>query len=434
MTANKILPLFTVIIPTKDRADYLHQTLRTCILQDYENLEIIVSDDGSIDHTRQVVEEFASKDSRVRYISPGANVGMWANFEFALRNIKPGFVMALGGDDGILPGGITAMNRILQETGSELLSWSAPSFIYPGVKGASGQLALYANRGRVQTGVKKINSETFLRRQYETLHYLSDQESPMFYVKGVASTRLIDKVKARSADGRFYSCSTPDGYSGIVLAGEVDEYIHSNRPFTIYGVSPSSQGLNYLSDSGKSKVQSKDFFHKVRHMPMHAELASQPYSPLITLMTADYLLTTRDLAGWPGYKGMINFRDLISLSIAELTNGLWANNLVDRELKIIYEISKKYDLDNYFIEKISTAKKDNRQPLQGNAISPKMLFLDGNQFGVRNIFEAALFVESLHKLLPNMSFRYLVEIFKNSINYWLKSKTKKYPISKNSWK
>ena len=59
-------PLFTVIIPTKDRAKYLFHTLRTCTIQDYDNLEIIVSDDGSTDNTREVVEEAASKDPRVR--------------------------------------------------------------------------------------------------------------------------------------------------------------------------------------------------------------------------------------------------------------------------------------------------------------------------------------------------------------------------------
>ena len=35
---------------------------------------------------------------------------------------------------------------------------------------------------------------------------------------------LIEQVKSRTADGRFYSCPTPDGYSGIVLAGEVEKF------------------------------------------------------------------------------------------------------------------------------------------------------------------------------------------------------------------
>ena len=92
-------PRFTVIIPTKDRAPYLNQTLRTCRMQEYENLEVIVSDDGSTDNTREVVLEAARIDPRIRYVSPGAGAGMRDNFEFALDCVKPGYVIALGGDD-----------------------------------------------------------------------------------------------------------------------------------------------------------------------------------------------------------------------------------------------------------------------------------------------------------------------------------------------
>ena len=49
-------PRFTVIIPVHNRSSYLYQTLRTCANQNYENLEIIVSDDCSIDDTKRMVD------------------------------------------------------------------------------------------------------------------------------------------------------------------------------------------------------------------------------------------------------------------------------------------------------------------------------------------------------------------------------------------
>ena len=122
MSSRDPNPLFTVIIPTKDRAPYLYHTLRTCSLQEYENLEIMVSDDGSVDDTRAVVEEAARKDPRIRYVTPGAGVGMLGNFEFALDQVKPGYVIALGGDDGLLPHGIRGMRDVLNDTGQEMLS------------------------------------------------------------------------------------------------------------------------------------------------------------------------------------------------------------------------------------------------------------------------------------------------------------------------
>src|SRR6267143_407247 len=130
MAKQESNPLFTVIIPAKDRAPYLHQTLRTCSLQEYENLEIIVSDDGSVDDTQAVVEEAARKDPRIRYVTPGTGVGMLDNFEFALAQVKPGYVMALGADDGLLPHGIRGMWEVLRDTGQEMLAWPPPVYFY----------------------------------------------------------------------------------------------------------------------------------------------------------------------------------------------------------------------------------------------------------------------------------------------------------------
>ena len=240
MTETESKPLFTVIIPTKDRAEYLHHTLRTCSNQDYENLEIIVSDDGSSDNTKAVVLEAARKDPRIRYITPGS-VGMRDNFEFALDHVKPGYVIALGGDDGILPYVVNQMWRVLEETGMELLTWRQLHFVYPGVRSGKGPLGLY------RPGKSKIlRSSEYLARQVKNLHYNNDFESPMFYIKGVVTTELVERVRSRTTDGRFYVCPTPDGFSGIVLAGEVEQYAFSGIPLTISGASPSSQGITYL--------------------------------------------------------------------------------------------------------------------------------------------------------------------------------------------
>ena len=93
-------PKITVLIPTKDRIKYLIHTLKTCTTQDYENLEIIVSDDGSTDDTKKIVNELIITEKRLRYITPQPLSGMLNNFEYALNQISSGYVLMLGGDDG----------------------------------------------------------------------------------------------------------------------------------------------------------------------------------------------------------------------------------------------------------------------------------------------------------------------------------------------
>lgn len=407
-------PRFTVIIPTKDRGDYLHHTLKTCSSQEYSNLEIIVSDDGSKDNTREVVLAAAEKDSRIKYITPGS-VGMRDNFEFALNHMSPGYVIALGGDDALLPYAIENMHNMLVDSGKEILTWRVLMFAYPAVRSGKGQLGLYRpGKSRI------VKSKEYLERQVKTLNYLGDIETPMFYIKGVVSTELIERVRRRNEDGRFYSCPTPDGFSGIVLGGEVHDYAFCGTPLTISGASPTSQGMAYLSQEEEGKKLSEHFYQTVATVPMHAELASQPYSPLITLMTADYLLTARDLPGWPGVFSEINYQSLLLKSLAELSDGLYAKNRMSRELAILNQIAEYHGLGDFFRSKVKGRRKFiERAPYVGNGITLDQILLDCDMFKIHNINEASYFAYYAYQIFSNFKISLLNDTIVNSLLYKL---------------
>jgi len=410
-------PRFTVVIPTKDRAAYLYHTLRTCASQEYDNLEIVVSDDGSTDDTRAVVEEAGRQDPRIRYVSPGAGVGMLDNFEFAIDQVKPGYVLALGGDDGLMPHGIRGMRDVLRDTEQEMLAWPAPAYFYAKTRMEMAQLVVHVKGGRPHRGQRIIDSTDFLERQARELTYVSDIESPMFYVKGVVSTDLVDRVRRRSADGRFYSCATPDGYSGIVLAGEVPTYAFSGAPFSLHGVSPTSAGVGYLAGTESARRQSEAFFQSASRRPMHPELGSQPYSPLISLMTADYLLTARDLPGWPGVAPRVDMRQLLLKGIAELQDGLFALDRVARELAILHGVALHHGLGDFFRDRVRRVRRNSRRPLEGNAVSPSRVYIDGTQHRIENVFDAAYFAYYAHAMAETLTTATLWNALTNSARY-----------------
>ena len=413
-------PYFTVIIPSKNRAEYLKHTIRTCIIQEYENLEIIISDDCSSDNTKEVVQEAMKNDTRITYYYHDKGIGMRENFEFALNKVKPGYVIALGADDGLLPNGIKNMAKVLKETGMELLTWPAALYSFPGVYDPNGQLIVYHKKG-----IKIVDSEDFLNRQVENLWYLNDIECPMFYVKGVVSTDLINKVKSRSEDGYFYSCPTPDGFSGVVLSGEVEKYAFSGEPFSIYGMTSSSQGLAYLSNEEKAKRDSESFFRDAALKPMHEELASQQYSPLITLMTADYLLTSRDLPGWPGKFKKIDFKKVIDHSFRELSLGVYGEDRIIRELKILKEIAKKHNLSEYFDKKLVTSRRyKKRDYFNGYGISPNAVFFDGKAFEINNILDAAYAASNFYSTYKIFNRKIVFNAIYRSVKFYFQSVSK----------
>jgi hypothetical protein len=421
-------PLFTVIIPTWNRGEYLRHTLRTCMMQDYERLEIVVADDASTDSTRDIVEDAARLDSRIRFAPAGTRLGMRDNFERGLSEARPGFIIVLGGDDGLLPGGISGMRETLHETGAALLTWPAPIFRYPNERDAHGQLAVYWRKGTTL-----VDSRAFLRRQAENLHYLSDVECPMFYVKGVASTSLVEQVRRRSPSGRFYASPTPDGYSGIVLAGEVATFAFTGRPLSIHGQSPDSQGQAYLSNDGRAKQRSEDFVRTVSSTPMHRELGSQPYSPLITLMTADYLLTARDLPGWPGVVPPIDFRRVVRNGIGELANGLYGDERIGRELSILRSIARQHDLEAFFRDEVRrTSRHKPRCLYDGTGVNTSGILLDAHTFGARDVFDAAHVARSAYQACLELRPGSILRTLARSLRYRLRANQGTVPFPPES--
>jgi glycosyltransferase involved in cell wall biosynthesis len=96
--------LFSVVIPTFNRAKYLREALESVFLQDVPGLQVIVIDDGSTDDTRSVAAEYGS---RVEYVYQ-ENRGPGAARNHGVRRARGEFVAFLDSDDVWLPGKLRA--------------------------------------------------------------------------------------------------------------------------------------------------------------------------------------------------------------------------------------------------------------------------------------------------------------------------------------
>jgi glycosyltransferase involved in cell wall biosynthesis len=104
-------PLVTVITPTYNRAgDYLAETIESVLAQDYPHFEYIVLDDGSTDHTPQLLEEYGDRIIRERH----ANMGVIRTVNKGFRMARGEFITVANSDDPALPGWLSAMIAHLQ--------------------------------------------------------------------------------------------------------------------------------------------------------------------------------------------------------------------------------------------------------------------------------------------------------------------------------
>jgi len=103
--------LFTVLIPTYNRAGYMERALESIRKQDRSDVEIIVVDDGSTDETGLKVRNWQKKTRlKVRYYWK-ENQGKPAAINFALHKICGYFTVVLDSDDALAPGALLCLKE-----------------------------------------------------------------------------------------------------------------------------------------------------------------------------------------------------------------------------------------------------------------------------------------------------------------------------------
>ncbi|MDM3838405.1 glycosyltransferase [Proteus mirabilis] len=90
------LPLVSVIIPVYNAEKYLEKAINSIVNQSYRNLEIIVINDGSVDHSHLIVTSFT--DSRIKYIKQD-NQGLSKTLNSAIRIASGKYICRMDADD-----------------------------------------------------------------------------------------------------------------------------------------------------------------------------------------------------------------------------------------------------------------------------------------------------------------------------------------------
>jgi len=75
-------PLFSIVIPTRDRPNLLKDAIQSALNQEFDDYEIIVSDNSTNSETQKLVSEFESK--KIKYFRTPRLLDMPKSWEFAL--------------------------------------------------------------------------------------------------------------------------------------------------------------------------------------------------------------------------------------------------------------------------------------------------------------------------------------------------------------
>lgn len=95
---NPLNPLVSVIIPAYNSGKFIEAALNSVLAQTYQNIEIIVVDDGSQDNTAEIVRRIALEDKRIILLCQ-ENQGVAAARNLAIQHSRGEFIAPLDSDD-----------------------------------------------------------------------------------------------------------------------------------------------------------------------------------------------------------------------------------------------------------------------------------------------------------------------------------------------
>ena len=106
--------MVSVLIPAYNAEKTINRCIDSILCQTYQNIEIIIANDGSTDSTLPILSDYAEKDRRI-IICSQPNKGVSAARNMCLKNAKGDYILYVDADDWIEPNMIQRMLELIED-------------------------------------------------------------------------------------------------------------------------------------------------------------------------------------------------------------------------------------------------------------------------------------------------------------------------------
>ena len=149
--------LISIVIPVYNAEKYLEQCLNSIQNQTYKNFEVILVNDGSMDHSESICMDFVKVDTRFKYFTK-VNGGASSARNFGLDYVLGDFITFIDADDWVDENHLEVLLNNIKENNSDMAVSSIKKF--DNVR--NFEFRVYSKQEKYLLNYNKLNREEFL--------------------------------------------------------------------------------------------------------------------------------------------------------------------------------------------------------------------------------------------------------------------------------
>ena len=262
-------PLVSIIVPVYNVENYLDKCLDSIINQTYQNIEIILVDDGSKDMSGLICDEYAAKDSRIKVIHK-ENGGVSSARNRGITIATGEWVLFADSDDIIPNDALSYYAKIVSTTNVDMILGGYVECDEDGKIIGSNHKQFEKQLSMLESLKLFYKSDTILFQGYvwNRLMKLSIiQENHLKY-----NESIYFKEDGLFAVQYMVNCSLPCYYSSKIL---YHYYIHDNSSMRMYNSNFSYKYLTNLDarilclNTVEKKYDDAQLIHLARYSVLH---------------------------------------------------------------------------------------------------------------------------------------------------------------------
>jgi len=243
--------MISILLPTRNRLEYLKFAIESVLRQDFDDWEIIVYDNFSDQDIGGYVRSL--NENRIRYFRTKAFVPVTENWNNALNESLGEYVIMLGDDDCLIPNALPALNLLIRQYKSpDLIYANGFVFAYPGVVPdfPAGYLTFSKNHGCAGRDPFWLNRGDALKWARAAMRLRRLAGFNMQY--SVIRRPFIESLKDK---GPFFQSPYPDYYATVAMWLKAPRILISPAPLTIIGITSKSFGYFYVNNKQRQGME-----------------------------------------------------------------------------------------------------------------------------------------------------------------------------------